>query len=86
MAERQPPPKKQAKATKAQKPSAKRAAPATKSGPKASRPHAGPSPAEEHQRISERAYYLFLERGCGGGLELEDWLRAEALERGRSRA
>ena len=30
-----------------------------------------------HQRISERAYRLYLDRGAEDGHALEDWLRAE---------
>jgi hypothetical protein len=30
------------------------------------------------ERIKERAYQLFLERGSEHGRDLEDWLRAEA--------
>ena len=28
--------------------------------------------------IRERAYEIYEERGCAGGLEVEDWLAAEA--------
>jgi hypothetical protein len=31
-----------------------------------------------HSRIEERAYYRYLERGCVDGLDLDDWLAAEA--------
>lgn len=30
------------------------------------------------ERIAERAYFLYVERGCADGHDLEDWLRAEA--------
>ena len=30
-----------------------------------------------HQKISERAYRLYLDRGAEDGHALEDWLRAE---------
>ena len=30
-----------------------------------------------HQKISERAYRLYLDRGAEDGRALEDWLRAE---------
>lgn len=33
--------------------------------------------------IAERAYALFLERGCTHGHDLEDWLQAEAIVHGR---
>jgi hypothetical protein len=29
------------------------------------------------QQIAERAYQLWLERGCENGHDVEDWLRAE---------
>lgn len=35
---------------------------------------------ELHQRVSERSFYIFLERGGEHGLDLEDWLKAEAIE------
>lgn len=31
------------------------------------------------QMIAERAYYLFIERGCEHGYDLDDWLEAQAL-------
>ena len=31
-----------------------------------------------HRMISEAAYQLYAERGCVDGLELDDWLQAEA--------
>jgi hypothetical protein len=34
--------------------------------------------AELEQRISERAYHIYLERGGNGGDPLNDWLQAEA--------
>jgi len=30
-----------------------------------------------HDKIRQRAYYLYLQKGCKEGQELEDWLRAE---------
>jgi hypothetical protein len=40
-----------------------------------------PTPAAEagdvEQRIRERAFLLYLERGMAPGRELEDWLQAE---------
>jgi HSP20 family molecular chaperone IbpA len=30
-----------------------------------------------HDEIRQRAYYLYLKKGCQEGHELEDWLRAE---------
>ncbi len=32
---------------------------------------------ELEQRIRERAYHIYLNRGCSGGCEREDWLEAE---------
>lgn len=31
----------------------------------------------EPKRIAERAYQLYMSRGCGEGRDLEDWLKAE---------
>ena len=35
------------------------------------------SPAPTHEQIQQRAYELFLERGCDPGTDVEDWLVAE---------
>jgi hypothetical protein len=32
-----------------------------------------------NRRTAERAYFLFQERGCEHGRDLEDWLNAEAM-------
>ena len=40
--------------------------------------------AELEQRISERAYQIYLERGGEGGDPTSDWLQAEAEIRGSS--
>jgi hypothetical protein len=32
---------------------------------------------EQHAEIAQRAYELYLERGCAAGEDLDDWLRAE---------
>ena len=40
--------------------------------------------AELEQRISERAYQIYLERGEDGGDPASDWLQAEAEIRGSS--
>jgi hypothetical protein len=40
--------------------------------------------AELEQRISERAYQIYLERGEDGGDPTSDWLQAEAEIRGSS--
>jgi Protein of unknown function (DUF2934) len=34
-------------------------------------------PTQVEVKINSRAYELYLQRGCGPGRELEDWLRAE---------
>lgn len=31
----------------------------------------------DRDRVAQRAYELYLERGCGEGQELDDWLCAE---------
>src|SRR5712692_9975689 len=42
------------------------------------RPEAGPQAATpSHEAIARRAYELFLQRGQGDGLALQDWLQAE---------
>lgn len=38
---------------------------------------AGSDTETAHQRIAERAYRLYLDRGVEDGHALEDWLRAE---------
>ena len=30
-----------------------------------------------HERIAARAYQIYIERGCQGGHELDDWLQAQ---------
>lgn len=37
-----------------------------------------------HQEISQRAYEIFMERGCPEGRDLEHWLEAEAQLRART--
>jgi hypothetical protein len=37
------------------------------------------------QRIAQKAYELYLERGCLDGYDVEDWLKAEQLVLGGSR-
>jgi len=52
-----------------------RARPTTANG--AARPRkAAPSRAD---RVAQRAYELYLERGGSHGSDVEDWLKAEAL-------
>jgi hypothetical protein len=34
-------------------------------------------PTQVEAEINSRAYELYVQRGCGPGRELEDWLRAE---------
>jgi hypothetical protein len=31
----------------------------------------------DHDRVAQRAYELYLARGCGEGQDLDDWLCAE---------
>jgi hypothetical protein len=38
---------------------------------------AGQASDEQHGEIEQRAYELYLERGCAAGEDLDDWLRAE---------
>jgi hypothetical protein len=38
---------------------------------------AGQASDEQHAEIAQRAYELYLERGCAAGEDLDDWLRAE---------
>jgi hypothetical protein len=44
-------------------------------------PFSAESTGDLGERIRERAYQLYLERGGSPGNELEDWLRAENEER-----
>lgn len=39
---------------------------------------------DQHQKIEELAYRLWLERGCPNGSDQEDWFRAENMLSGRS--
>ena len=34
--------------------------------------------AEQQERIRRRAYQIYQQRGMADGLDMEDWLRAEA--------
>ncbi|MDE2221754.1 MAG: DUF2934 domain-containing protein [Candidatus Omnitrophica bacterium] len=36
-----------------------------------------------HQKISEKAYELYLERGCEHGHDAEDWAHAEKIVKGQ---
>jgi hypothetical protein len=40
-----------------------------------------PGTEELHRRTAEKAYELYLRRGCAPGGELDDWLQAECLVR-----
>jgi hypothetical protein len=55
-----------------------RAATATDRAPKS---RAQPTNATDHQ-IAQRAYDLFLARGCEHGHDVDDWLQAEGELRG----
>ena len=37
-----------------------------------------------HEDVARVAYELYVQRGCVDGYDVEDWLRAEALVRGRT--
>jgi hypothetical protein len=39
---------------------------------------ASPDVPLSHERVAERAYELYVERGSEDGHDVEDWLRAEA--------
>ncbi len=46
-----------------------------------------PGEARAQDEIAQRAYELYLERGCHDGHDVEDWLRAETellQDRGRA--
>lgn len=40
--------------------------------------------SDEHQKIEQFAYRLWLERGCPIGSDQEDWFRAENILNARS--
>jgi hypothetical protein len=40
-------------------------------------PGAAFDPDLRHRMISEAAYYLYTERGCADGYDIDDWLQAE---------
>ena len=52
-------------------------APVGQDTPGAARSRIAGRPTKIEEQISERAYQLYLARGCGPGRALEDWLRAE---------
>jgi Protein of unknown function (DUF2934) len=35
-----------------------------------------------NQKVAEKAYLLYVERGYADGFDVEDWLRAESIVRG----
>lgn len=70
----------QAKAKSAPKGSAKSRSADAKPRPRSSKRPSAQSAGDFHRRISERAFYLFLERGAEHGSDLEDWLTAESVE------
>ena len=37
-----------------------------------------------HEDVARVAYDLYVQRGCVDGCDVEDWLRAEAVVRGRA--
>jgi hypothetical protein len=41
------------------------------------------SSKEDHsQKVQQKAYELFVARGCAHGYDVEDWIRAEQIVRG----
>ena len=61
--------------------------PKRKSNPSpGARSEAPRSELELRQRVAEKAYELFLERGGSHGRDMEDWLEAERLVRTEPRA
>jgi hypothetical protein len=54
--------------------------------PKKTAPRPVPSIQELEERVRQRAYELYLERGREAGHEREDWMKAEAeIAAGRAR-
>jgi hypothetical protein len=35
-----------------------------------------------HQKIAEKAYQLYVARGCADGHDVEDWAKAEKIVKG----
>jgi len=64
---------------KSPKKSTRKTAPPKKgAAPKKAAPRPVPSIQELEERVRQRAYELYLERGREAGHEREDWSRAEA--------
>jgi hypothetical protein len=65
----------------ARAPKPRTATPAGLAGPRlvrrSTRPAAAEPTAVSHDQIALHAYWLFLERGCVHGHDLDDWLTAE---------
>jgi hypothetical protein len=40
---------------------------------------------EREERIRRRAYFLYEQRGCVNGHDVDDWLQAEAEVKGKSK-
>lgn len=38
-----------------------------------------PSDSDTYERIAQKAYEMYLQRGSGHGYDLDDWLTAERL-------
>ena len=62
---------------------AKIAAPTQKTAPK--KPAASVSREDDQAQIAKLAYQFFVDRGFEHGHDAEDWLRAEAIVRGKKK-
>jgi hypothetical protein len=51
--------------------------PRTKSASPGTKRVTKPKPQPTHDEIAQRAYQIYVERGCTPGDPMEDWLRAE---------
>ena len=54
-----------------------RKSPVALNGPSEVGPQAGFDPDLRHRMISEAAYYLYTQRSCADGFDLDDWLVGE---------
>ncbi len=43
------------------------------------------SQENEQTKIAAQAYQFFVDRGCQDGFDAEDWLRAEAVIKGKKK-
>ncbi len=51
--------------------------PTPRKGPASAASNANAKESVLYERIAQRAYELYEQRGCQAGYELEDWLQAE---------